>query len=43
MRELIMKKCEYMICDMNTEDLTKLHKIIEDRLRWINGDEPNEN
>jgi hypothetical protein len=26
MRDLIMKKCEYMICDMNKEDLTKLHK-----------------
>lgn len=42
MRDFIIKKCVNMICDMNTEDLTKLHKIIEDRLNWINGDEPNE-
>jgi|TARA_R110001592_G_scaffold125998_3_gene336485 hypothetical protein len=42
MQEFIINRCVNIICDMDEDALIELRKIIDDRIAWINGDEPNE-
>jgi len=39
MRKYIINECAIMICNMSEDALIELRKIIDDRIRWINGEE----
>jgi len=39
MREYIIRECAIMIGNMSEDALIELRKMIDDRIRWINGEE----